>query len=137
MPDEISQNKKNIADDEKLWAGLSYLFWPLAIILVYFTDKKKSHYLRHHGFQAIFFGLAVFATFAVYIFLVRILLLSLGNKIASIAFAAISAITSISFLLFVLLIFILVILYTYRAMQGSYFKIPFIYNFSKKFIQES
>lgn len=122
-----------VSDDEKLWACLGYIFCPVAVFLMYFTGRRRSSFIRHHNFQSIFFTLSVFVICILYFILFRILILVFGGRILSPLFSFISAIMSIAFLFFTLLIFIMVILYSYWALRGSYFKIPYIYKLARRF----
>jgi uncharacterized membrane protein len=45
------------ADSNKLLAALAYPIWIVALIII-FTDMKKNAFMRHHGWTALFWGIA-------------------------------------------------------------------------------
>lgn len=45
------------ADQNRLLAALAYPIWIIALIIV-FTDMKKDAFMRHHGWTALFWGVA-------------------------------------------------------------------------------
>ncbi len=45
-----------ITDDDKLWALLSWLFWPIAIIVLLLEDKKQRPFIKYHAIQALALG---------------------------------------------------------------------------------
>ena len=44
---------EEITDDDKLWALLSWLFWPIAIIVLLLEDKKQRPFIKYHAIQAL------------------------------------------------------------------------------------
>jgi uncharacterized membrane protein len=47
---------EEITDDDKLWALLSWLFWPIAIIVLLLEDKKQRAFIKYHAIQALAVG---------------------------------------------------------------------------------
>jgi len=45
-----------VTDDDKLWALLSWLFWPIAIIVLLLEDKKQRPFIKYHAIQALAVG---------------------------------------------------------------------------------
>ena len=45
-----------VTDDDKLWALLSWLFWPIAIIVLLLEDKKQRPFIKYHSIQALALG---------------------------------------------------------------------------------
>jgi uncharacterized membrane protein len=45
-----------LTDDDKLWALLSWLFWPIAIIVLLMEDKKQRPFIKYHAVQALAVG---------------------------------------------------------------------------------
>lgn len=104
----------SITEDDKLWALLSYLLWPLGSILVaLMEDKKARPYIKYHAVQATGLG---------------VVLLVLGIIVACIlglltfwaaGFGACCGVVPLLALLY----------YAYMAYQGEYFEIPYLTDF--------
>jgi uncharacterized membrane protein len=47
---------EEITDDDKLWALLGWLFWPIAIIVLLLEDKKQRPFIKYHAIQALALG---------------------------------------------------------------------------------
>ena len=45
-----------VTQDDKLWSLLSWLFWPIAIIVLFLEDKKARPYIKYHAVQALVLG---------------------------------------------------------------------------------
>ena len=45
-----------ITDDDKAWALLSWLFWPIAIIVLLMEDKKQRPFIKYNAVQSIVLG---------------------------------------------------------------------------------
>jgi uncharacterized membrane protein len=53
------QFSSEITSDDKLWAGLSYVFSPLIpVIIMLMDDKKDRPFLKQHYYQALVAGIA-------------------------------------------------------------------------------
>jgi len=105
-----------ITPDDKLWALLCYLLWPLGSILVaIMEDKKARPYIKYHAIQATGLGVAVWI-------LIVILACVLGGLTFWIGFLG-----GCCGFLPVLAMFY----YAYLAYQGDYFEIPYLTEFMK------
>ena len=47
---------EEVTDDDKLWALLSWLFWPIAVIVLLLEDKKQRPFIKYHAVQALAVG---------------------------------------------------------------------------------
>ena len=43
----------DVTQDDKLWALLSWLFWPIAIIVLLLEDKKQRPFIKYHAVQSL------------------------------------------------------------------------------------
>jgi uncharacterized membrane protein len=103
-----------ITEDDKLWALLCYLLWPLGSILVaLMEDKKARSYIKYHAVQAGGLGVALW-----------VLSVILVCVLAAITFF-IGGLGGCCGLLPVLALFY----YAYMAYQGDYFEIPYLTDF--------
>jgi uncharacterized protein len=94
-----------ITSDDKLWAALSYIFFPIVGILILLMEDKKSRpFLKYHAVQSI---------------AVTVLMWVVLPIIAAITFGC------GGFLVFV------VFYWAYKAYQGEYVEIPVITGFLK------
>jgi uncharacterized membrane protein len=104
----------NITEDDKLWALLCYLFWPLGSILVtLMEDKKARPYIKYHAVQAGGLGVALW-----------VLAFILACILAAITFF-IGGLGGCCGSLPLLALFY----YAYLAYQGDYFDIPYLTDF--------
>ncbi len=94
-----------ITSDDKLWALLSWLFWPIAIIVL-LIDKKERPFIKYHAVQALVFG-----------------------GVAYIVSGALSAFIIGCFTGFAT--FIYMIYLAIQAYQGEWVTIPFVTDFCK------
>ena len=53
MAEEMVGTTPDVTDDDKLWALLSWLFWPIAIIVLLMEEKKDRPFLRYHAIQSL------------------------------------------------------------------------------------
>jgi uncharacterized membrane protein len=51
-----------ITDEDKLWSLLSWLFWPIAIVVLLMEDKKSRPFIKYNAVQALALGLIAWAT---------------------------------------------------------------------------
>jgi len=103
-----------ITEDDKLWALLCYLLWPLGSILVaLMEDKKARPYVKYHAVQAGGLGVALW-----------VLTLILACILAAITFfiGGLGGCCGLVPLLALLY-------YAYMAYQGDYFDIPYLTDF--------
>jgi uncharacterized membrane protein len=104
----------SITEDDKLWALLCYLLWPLGSILVaLMEDKKERPYIKYHAVQAGGLGVALW-----------VLALILACVLAAITFfiAGLGGCCG-------LLPLLVLLYYAYMAYQGDYFDIPYLTDF--------
>jgi uncharacterized membrane protein len=48
-----------VTQDDKLWALLSWVFWPLAIVVLLMEDKKSRPFLKYNAVVALAVGVVV------------------------------------------------------------------------------
>jgi uncharacterized membrane protein len=110
----VSSEAVGITDDDKLWALLSYLLWPLGSILVaLMEDKKERPYIKYHAIQAAGLGVALL-----------VLALILACILGAITFFLGGIGGCCGFLPLLALFY-----YAYLAYQGDYFDIPYLTDF--------
>ncbi len=96
---------EEITQDDKLWALLSWLFWPIAVIVL-LIDKKERPFIKYHAVQALALGVV-------------------GYLIS----ALLSAVVVGCFVGFAVLIYTIYL--AIQAYQGEWVTIPFITDFCK------
>ena len=42
-----------ITSDDKLWALLSWLFWPIAVIVLFMNDKKSRPFIKYNAVNSL------------------------------------------------------------------------------------
>ena len=92
---------EEITDDDKLWALLSWLLWPIAIIVLLLEDKKERPFLKYHAVNSL--------AYAVVWAIVGTLTVGCVGVLG----------------------FIYVIYLAIQAYQGQWVEVPFITNFCK------
>jgi uncharacterized membrane protein len=95
-----------ITDDDKLWALLSWLFWPIAIIVLLLEDKKQRPFIKYHAVQSLVLG--VIAT------IISVVL----------SFIIIGCVVAVAWGIYVIYLAI-------KAYQGEWVTIPLITDFCK------
>ena len=108
---------EQVSQEDKILLLLAYPIWIIAGLIIILSDKKKNPFLAYHGYQSVFLGIA---------------LMILGF-IAN----AVFAITIVLILLMPLLwlaIWIYQWFLGYKAMSGEYVTVPFVTDFTKKFL---
>ena len=110
----IPAGDMGVTDDDKLWALLSYLLWPLGSILVaVMEDKKERPYIKYHAVQAAGLGVVVW-----------VLTMVLACVLGAVTFF-IAGLGACCGFLPVLAMFY----YAYLAYQGDYFEIAYLTDF--------
>jgi uncharacterized membrane protein len=104
------------SDTNKLLAALAYPIWIVALVIV-LTDMKKNPFMRHHGWTALFWGLAWVVIF--------IGLNIIINVVGFLAF--------LSGGLLQLAWFILSLYFAFQAYNGKEVTIPVVSDFAKKY----
>lgn len=116
------QPVKKIRREHNLLAALSYLLWPLALILIVIEETKRSpadRHLRHHAYNAMGFALA---WFAIWVFI---------EILSSLLFSAFVLTKN----LFALAVIIIALVFAYRAYKGQEVTVPFVTPFLEKHIK--
>ena len=49
-----------ITSDDKLWAALGYLIFPIAIVMLLMEEKKSRPFIKYHAVQALAFSLVLY-----------------------------------------------------------------------------
>jgi uncharacterized membrane protein len=103
-----------VKTEYRLLAALSYLLWPVSLLIV-MTRLKSESFLRYHGYQSLSLGLGGLAVYLI-----------LGLFLQVIPFFGILLFNSLIILGYFFLIFL-----AYRSMRGEYFRIPLIYDLAR------
>jgi uncharacterized membrane protein len=103
----------------RLLAALSYLLWPVSLMIV-MTRLKSEPFLRYHGYQGLSLGLCGFAVFLI-----------LGALLQVLPFFGMLLFNSLFILWFFFLIFL-----AYRSMRGEYFRVPLIYDLVRGMMEQ-
>jgi uncharacterized membrane protein len=45
-----------VTQDDKLWALLGWLFWPIALIVLLLEEKKARPFIKYHAIQSLALG---------------------------------------------------------------------------------
>jgi uncharacterized membrane protein len=51
-----------VTDDDRLWALLSWIFWPIAVIVLLLEDKKNRSFIKYNAIQALALNVIAWAT---------------------------------------------------------------------------
>jgi uncharacterized membrane protein len=102
MVEGMVQAPGEITQDDKLWALLSWLFWPVALVALLMEDKKQRPFVKYSAVQSL--ALAV-----------------VGLVIGTITLGC-------GAILWIIYVIILAI----QSYQGNWVKIPLITDFCKK-----
>ena len=90
-----------ITSDDKLWAALSYVFFPLiSIILLLMEEKKARPFIKFHAVQSLVIGIIMW--------IVAVVTVGCGT-----------------------IFFLVMLYWAYKAYQGETFDIPVVTNFIK------
>ncbi len=106
MADQIPES--DLTSDDKLWALLSWLFWPIAIVVLLMEDKKNRKFIKYHAINSLAFGV-----------------------IASVVFGIIGAITLGIGACLGIIPWAVSIYWGIKAYQGDWVKVPVITDFVK------
>ena len=106
-------------DQNRLLAALSYPIWIIALVII-LTDMKKDAFMRHHGWTALFWGIAWF--------ILWVGLMILGNIpfLGWILFIVTGPLLWIAWL-------ILSIVFALQAYNGKEVSIPIVSDYAKKY----
>jgi uncharacterized membrane protein len=50
----------DITQDDKLWALLSWLFWPVAVIMLLMDDKKSRPFIKYNAVLSLAFAVVLY-----------------------------------------------------------------------------
>ena len=50
----------DITQDDKLWALLSWLFWPVALIMLLMDDKKRRPFIKYNAVLSLAFTVVLY-----------------------------------------------------------------------------
>jgi len=124
--EEITMSDEEIKNEDKLIALLSYIFLIPSLIFL-FTDKKNIRFCRYHGWQSLFFGLAIIIlNFALGI----ISVLPVIGWIIGMLLYPVMGLLGLAWL-------VMAIIFGIKAYNGEYVVIPFITDFAKKYVDEA
>jgi uncharacterized membrane protein len=101
MAEEMVGTMPDVTDDDKLWALLSWLFWPIAIIVLLMEEKKDRPFIRYHAIQSL-------------------VLAVIGIVVGTITFGCVA-----------ILWFVYIIVLAIKAYQGEWVTIPLVTDFCK------
>jgi len=112
-------SQEQVNDNDKLFAALSYILWPVAVIVLLSETNKARPFQRYHAIQALGF---VVAAIIVYIPLICIdvILSQISSLLACLLYPVFLVPAAFAFW------------FAYRAYQGEQFEIPYVTQFMKK-----
>jgi len=97
----------DITDDDKLWAALSWVFWPIAIVMLLMEEKKNRPFIKYHAVNSLAFGIVFFVFISV---------------ISAVTFGIGTCLVVLGFVVFY---------WAYKAYQGEWVEVPWMTNFIK------
>ena len=97
---------EEVTDDDKLWALLSWLFWPIAIIVLLMEDKKQRSFIKYNAVQSL--------TVAVVGWVISLAL----------SFIGVGCVLGVAWLIYVIYLAI-------KSYQGEWVTIPWLTDFCK------
>jgi len=53
---------EDITQDDKLWALLSWIIWPIGVVVLLLEDKKNRPFVKYNAVQSVTLGLVAWAT---------------------------------------------------------------------------
>ena len=106
MAEEVVQATPEITDDDKLWALLSWILWPIALIALLMEDKKQRPFIKYNAVQ--YRALTVVGWVLSFI----------------LSFVAIGCFVGVAWLIYVIYLGV-------KAYQGEWVTIPWLTDFCK------
>ncbi len=97
-----------ITSDDKLWAALSWIFFPVAVIALLMEEKKNRPFIKYHAVHS----LAFTVIFSVILTIVSAVTCGMGSVLGIVGFV--------------------VFYWAYLAYQGQWVEISFVTDFVKK-----
>jgi uncharacterized membrane protein len=104
---EIPVGGADVTQDDKLWALLSWLLWPLAVIALLMEDKKSRPFVKYNAVQSLALAIVGWVVSAV------------------LSFVIIGCVVGFAWLIYVIVLAI-------QSYQGQWVNIPLITDFCKK-----
>lgn len=68
MADEVVETAveaEEVTEDDKLWALLSWLLWPLAVVALLMEDKKDRPFIRYNAINSLAFSVVWYVVGAI------------------------------------------------------------------------
>jgi uncharacterized membrane protein len=96
-----------VTQDDKLWALLSWLIWPIALVALLMEDKKSRPFIRYNAVQSLALAVVSWVLSAV------------------LSFIIIGCVIGVAWLVYVIILAI-------QSYQGKWVTIPFLTDFCKK-----
>jgi uncharacterized membrane protein len=109
-------------EEQKILAALSYVLWPVALVVLLVEEAKEEHksrQLRHHGFNALGFWIAA---------------LLIGIPVSVLTFVPI--IGTVIAALFIIALIALALLFAIRAYRDEKIVVPYVTAFLKRNIRD-
>jgi len=103
---DVPEAAEQVTDDDKLWALLSWLFWPIAIIVLLMEDKKQRPFIKYHAVQSLVLGVIA------------------GILTGVLSFIIVGCFVGFAWLVYVIYLAI-------KAYQGEWVTVPFLTDFCK------
>jgi uncharacterized membrane protein len=97
---------EEVTDDDKLWALLSWLFWPIAIIVLLLEDKKQRPFIKYHAVQSLVLGILA------------------GILTGVLSFVIVGCFVGLAWLVYVIYLAV-------KAYQGEWVTVPLLTDFCK------
>jgi uncharacterized membrane protein len=131
-----------LEEEDTMIAALGYPFWYIVTPLVFLSRKKDEPFVKFHVLQSLFFGLATLGACII----LTLILAGIFNCVPSLKgiiregfvwkgyiWKGIGFVILFIIFNFIFLVgFSMVLYYSYKALRGHYFKLPFIGSFIEK-----
>lgn len=117
----------SVDNADLMWAGASYVFWPILPLPMLFTARGDVPFCRFHFLQSFFFGLGLTSAFVVFSVVLSYVFYSIQPG-ESMSVGITFVIMFGGWLLVFLLCFVWFMIFAYRAGRGDVFKVLLIGN---------
>jgi uncharacterized membrane protein len=58
MADDLNRmSAADVTSDDRLWAALSWVFWPIAVLALIMEEKKARPFVRYHAVHSLIAGI--------------------------------------------------------------------------------
>lgn len=115
-----------ITDNDKLFAAVSYIFWPLAVIVLLSETNKERPFQRYHAVQALGFAIVMAVLYMIF-GCFYVIITAIAAAIAEVLGALVTCASAPFWLIPVAL----ALWFAYRAYQGEQFEVPVLTEFIK------